>query len=202
MAYSFNNFVGMGYLAADPEVRSMGSGKDVANFRVGITERWGSGRDQDERTEWVNCVAFNDQLVDVVDKYLNKGDPVHFQGKMQTRKWQDRDGNDRYTTEIVVFSIQLLGTGGSGDRDRGGRGDADRRDRGDDRGRGERGSGDRGRDRGRDDGGRDRGRGDDRRSASSRDDRGGSRRDDRDRDTRGGGRSTQADRDLDDEIPF
>lgn len=93
----------MGRLGADPEIRSMGSGDEVASLRIATGERWkdkGSG-EQKERTEWHSVVVFG-PAVGVVKKYLSKGKRVLVEGQLRTRKWQDQQGNDRYTTEIVV----------------------------------------------------------------------------------------------------
>lgn len=198
MAGSVNKVILVGNLGKDPEVKNLQGGKSVANFSIATSETW---KDRDgerqEKTEWHNCQVWGENLIKVVDKYLSKGDKVYVEGKIQTRKWEDQDGKDRYSTEIVVYELKMLSTkgdGGSrgGDRDR----DDDRgsrsRDRDDDRGG--RRSRDRDDDRDNDRGGRSEGR-------SSR------RDNDRDRDDdRGGGRSSSRsssrNNDMDDDIPF
>ena len=98
-----------GHLGKDPEVRYTGSGTAVASFSVATTERWkdrDSGEKQ-ERTEWHKVTAWA-QKAEYVGKYAKKGHAVLVEGKIQTRKWQDREGNDRYTTEIVASEIHIL----------------------------------------------------------------------------------------------
>src|SRR5215831_13176112 len=197
MAFSMNHFVGIGFVGGDPETRRTNNG-EVINFSVGITDQFSGGRDRDRETTWFRCFTFNEKLIDVIDKYVRKGDPVGFTGKLSLREWEGDDGKTRSSLECMVFDVQLLTR--ASDDDRGG----DRRDgrQRDSRG-GDRGS-DRGGERGRDRDDRGRGgdrddRGRDTRSASG----GRDRDDDRGRDGgRGSSRSTQADRDLDDEIPF
>lgn len=98
----YNSATLIGNVGADPDIRAMQNGKKVANIRLATSERW---KDRDgepqERTEWHSIVAF-DKLAEIVERYVKKGDRLHISGRIQTRKWQDRDGNDRYTTEIVV----------------------------------------------------------------------------------------------------
>jgi single-strand DNA-binding protein len=107
---SVNKVILIGNLGADPEVRYMPSGGAVANFRMATTEQWtdkGSGEKQ-ERTEWHRIVAFG-RLGEICGEYLHKGSPVYIEGRLQTREWEDRDGNKRYTTEIVALAMQMLG---------------------------------------------------------------------------------------------
>lgn len=94
----------IGNLGADPEVRSFQNGGKVCNLRLAVTEKWKdkTSGERKERTEWIAVAIFNDGLVGVAERYLRKGSKVLVQGKMQTRKWQDKDGNDRYSTEIVL----------------------------------------------------------------------------------------------------
>ena len=94
----------IGNLGADPEVRSFQNGGKVCNLRLAVTEKWKdkTSGERKERTEWIQVAIFNDGLVGVAERYLHKGSKVLVQGKMQTRKWQDKDGNDRYSTEIVL----------------------------------------------------------------------------------------------------
>jgi single-strand DNA-binding protein len=98
-----NKVILVGNLGADPEARSLNSGGEVVNMRVATSEQW---KDRDgnrqERTEWHNVVIFNENLGRVAKSYLRKGSKVYLEGQIQTRKWQDQSGNDRYTTEIVL----------------------------------------------------------------------------------------------------
>ena len=111
MAGSVNKVILIGNLGRDPEIRSTQDGTKIANFTVATSERWrdrGSGEMQ-ERTEWHRVVIFNERLVDVAERFLRKGSKVYLEGALQTRKWTDKDGQDRYTTEIRGDSLQLLG---------------------------------------------------------------------------------------------
>lgn len=117
---SINKVILIGNLGRDPEVRYTPSGAAVCNLRLATTRNWKS-RDTGERqeeTEWHSVVLY-DRQAEVAGEYLKKGRPVYIEGRLKTRKWQDKDGNDRYTTEIVADSMQLLGgregTGGGGD---------------------------------------------------------------------------------------
>lgn len=104
---SLNKVMIIGNLGRDPEVRQAGSAP-VANFSVAVTEKYKPrGEEAQERTEWVNVVAWH-KLADVAKDYLHKGSSVFVEGKLQTRKWQDKNGNDRYTTEVVASSLQML----------------------------------------------------------------------------------------------
>jgi single-strand DNA-binding protein len=99
-----NKVILVGNLGADPEARSLNNGGEVVNMRVATSESWNdkqSGQRQ-ERTEWHNVVIFNENLGRVAKSYLRKGSKVYLEGQIQTRKWQDNSGNDRYTTEIVL----------------------------------------------------------------------------------------------------
>lgn len=104
MAGSINKVILVGNVGKDPEVRTFGNGGRVANFSVATSESWRDkmSGERKEKTEWHNVAIFNDGLVGVVEKYVKKGSKVYVEGKLQTRKWQDRDGNDRYTTEVVL----------------------------------------------------------------------------------------------------
>lgn len=118
MANDLNKCMFIGRLGKDPEVKQMSNGKSVANFSVACG--W-KGKDT-EGTEWVNCVAY-DKLAEIIGQYLTKGSQVYIEGKMRTRKWQDKTGADRYTTEIAVDQMQMLGgksEGGGGQRQQGG----------------------------------------------------------------------------------
>ncbi len=94
----------MGNLGRDPEIRSMQSGSKMATFSMATSKRWRDKNTQEQRdkTSWHNIVVFGDGLVDIVEKYVKKGSKIYVEGELQTRKWQDQDGNDRYTTEVVL----------------------------------------------------------------------------------------------------
>jgi single-strand DNA-binding protein len=120
MAGSVNKVILVGNLGADPEIRRLNSGDPVVNIRVATSESWrdkGSG-ERKEKTEWHNVVIFNDNLAKVAEQYLKKGMKVYVEGQLQTRKWQDQTGNDRYTTEIVLQKfrgeLQMLDARGQG----------------------------------------------------------------------------------------
>lgn len=104
MAGSVNKVILVGNLGRDPEVRRMSSGDPVVNLSIATSETWrdkASGEKRD-RTEWHRVVIFNENLARVAENYLRKGTRVYLEGQLQTRKWQDRDGQDKYTTEIVL----------------------------------------------------------------------------------------------------
>ena len=106
----FQQLTIIGHLGRDPETRYLPNGDPVCNFSVAVGEQWtdkNSG-EKKEHTEWFRCNAFK-KLAEVADKYLKKGNPVFVQGRLKTRKWQDKDGHDRYSTELHVERIQLLG---------------------------------------------------------------------------------------------
>ena len=104
MAGSVNKVILVGNLGADPEIRRLNSGDPVVNLRVATGESWRdkSTGERREKTEWHNVVIFNENLAKVAENYLRKGSKVYLEGQLQTRKWTDRDGNDRYTTEVVL----------------------------------------------------------------------------------------------------
>ncbi|HZC38834.1 MAG TPA: single-stranded DNA-binding protein [Sphingomicrobium sp.] len=114
-----NKVILVGNLGADPEARTLNSGGEVVNMRVATSEQW---KDRDgnrqERTEWHNVVIFNENLGRVAKNYLKKGSKVYLEGQIQTRKWTDQSGNDRYTTEIVLQRFRgelvLLDSAGGG----------------------------------------------------------------------------------------
>ena len=114
-----NKVILVGNLGADPESRSLNSGGEVVNMRVATSEQW---KDRDgqrqERTEWHNVVIYNENLGRVAKSYLKKGSKVYLEGQIQTRKWQDQTGNDRYTTEVVLQRFRgelvLLDSAGGG----------------------------------------------------------------------------------------
>ncbi|WP_375622380.1 single-stranded DNA-binding protein [Bartonella sp. TT119HLJHH] len=104
MAGSLNKVILIGNLGADPEIRRLNSGDQVANLRIATSESWRdrNTNERKERTEWHSIVIFNENLVKVAEQYLKKGSKIYIEGQLQTRKWQDQNGNDRYTTEIVL----------------------------------------------------------------------------------------------------
>ncbi len=115
MARGVNKVILVGNLGSDPEVKYMPSGSAVANVSIATTDSWkdkGTGERQ-ERTEWHRVVFFN-RLAEIAGEYLRKGSQVYIEGRLQTRKWQDQSGNDRYTTEIVANDMQMLGGRGGG----------------------------------------------------------------------------------------
>jgi single-strand DNA-binding protein len=115
LAGSVNKVILVGNLGADPESRAMNSGGEVVNFNVATSERW---KDRDgnsqERTEWHRVVIFNENLGRVAKQYLRKGSSVYLEGQLQTRKWTDQNGQDKYTTEVVLqrFRGELVLLGG------------------------------------------------------------------------------------------
>ncbi len=113
MSRGINKVILVGNLGADPETRYMPSGGAVTNIRIATSESWKDKQtgDQQERTEW-HSVAFFGRLAEIAGEYLRKGSQVYVEGKLRTRKWQDRDGNDRYTTEVVANEMQMLGSRG------------------------------------------------------------------------------------------
>jgi single-strand DNA-binding protein len=116
MARGINKVILIGHLGADPESRAMPSGMTVANLRLATTESWKDKQsgEQQERTEWHNVALFG-RLGEIAAEYLRKGSQVYIEGRLRTRKWQDKEGRDRYTTEIVGNEMQMLGgRGGAG----------------------------------------------------------------------------------------
>jgi single-strand DNA-binding protein len=101
---SLNKVLLIGNLGADPEVRRMSSGDPVVNMRLACSDSWKDKAtgERREKTEWVNVVIFNDNLAKVAENYLRKGSKVYVEGSLQTRKWQDQSGADKYTTEVVL----------------------------------------------------------------------------------------------------
>jgi len=119
MAGSVNKVILVGNLGRDPEVRTMQNGGKVCNLSVATSERWrdrNSGEMQ-ERTEWHRVVIFDEKLVDVAEKYLQKGRKVFLEGQLQTRKWTDQSGQEKYTTEVVLqrFRSNLVLLDGRGE---------------------------------------------------------------------------------------
>jgi len=115
MASGVNKVILVGNLGADPETRAMPSGMTVTNIRIATSESWkdkASGAQQ-ERTEWHSIALFG-RLGEIAAEYLRKGSQVFVEGKLRTRKWQDKQGNDRFTTEIIADNMQMLGARGGG----------------------------------------------------------------------------------------
>lgn len=104
MAGSVNKVILVGNVGNDPEVRTFGNGGKVANLSLATSESWRDRQsgERREKTEWHRVAIFGEGLVGVVERYVKKGSKLYIEGKLQTRKWQDRDGNDKYTTEIVL----------------------------------------------------------------------------------------------------
>jgi single-strand DNA-binding protein len=113
MARGVNKVTLIGNLGNDPELRSTQSGSAVANITLATSESWRDKETQEtkERVEWHRVIFFG-RLAEVVNEYLRKGSQIYVEGRIQTRKWQDKDGNDRYTTEIVANEMQMLGSRG------------------------------------------------------------------------------------------
>jgi single-strand DNA-binding protein len=127
MAGSVNKVILVGNLGRDPEIKQLPSGSSIANLSIATSESWrdkASG-ERKEKTEWHRVVVFNEGLVRIVEQYLKKGSKVYLEGALETRKWQDKDGNDKYSTEVVLrnfnASLTMLdgregGAGSGGDR--------------------------------------------------------------------------------------
>ena len=124
MAGSVNKVILIGNLGADPEVRTFSNGGKVCNLRIATSEQWKDRNtgERQERTQWHQVAIFSEGLVRVAEQYLRKGSKVYLEGQLETRKWQDQEGNDRYTTEVVLRGFNSTLTmldrregGGSGD---------------------------------------------------------------------------------------
>lgn len=115
MARGVNKVIIIGNLGADPETRAMPSGTTVANLRIATSENWRDKQtgEQQERTEWHRVALFG-RLAEIAGEYLRKGSQVYIEGSLRTRKWQDKQGNDRYSTEIIGNDLQMLGGRGGG----------------------------------------------------------------------------------------
>jgi len=116
MARGINKVILIGNLGADPETRAMPSGSQVANLRIATSESWRdkTSGEQQERTEWHRVALFG-RLAEIAAEYLRKGSQVYIEGSLRTRKWQDKQGNERYSTEIIGNEMQMLGgRGGAG----------------------------------------------------------------------------------------
>ena len=107
-----NKAILIGNLGADPEVRYTQSGAAVANFNIATTETWTKDGKKEEKTEWHRIVAFA-RLGEICGEYLSKGSRVYIEGRIQTRQWEDKDGNKRYTTEIVAREMKMLSSRGA-----------------------------------------------------------------------------------------
>ena len=131
MAGSVNKVILIGNLGADPEIKSFQNGGKIANLRIATSEQWKDRMtgERKERTEWHQVVINGEGLVGVVERFLKKGSKVYIEGSLRTRKWQDRDGNDRYTTEIVIAgmggTLTMLDGAPGGGGSRGGSGGGD-----------------------------------------------------------------------------
>jgi single-strand DNA-binding protein len=126
MAGSINKAILVGNLGADPEIRRTNSGDPIANLRIATSESWkdkNSG-ERKEKTEWHSVVIFDENLCKVVENYLKKGSKVYIEGALQTRKWQDQEGKDRYSTEVVLQkfrgNLTMLDSKGEGSQGGGG----------------------------------------------------------------------------------
>ncbi|HCK03371.1 MAG: single-stranded DNA-binding protein [Methylophilales bacterium] len=106
---SVNKVILLGNLGRDPEVRFMPNGEAVCNFSIATTDSWkDKAGEKQERTEWHNIVMYR-KLAEIAGEYLKKGRPVYIEGRLQTRKWQTKEGQDRYSTEIIADNMQMLG---------------------------------------------------------------------------------------------
>jgi single-strand DNA-binding protein len=127
MAGSVNKVFLVGHVGRDPEIRNTQDGARVANFTLATSETWNdrASGERKERTEWHRVVCFNDRTSDVIEKYVRKGKLVAVEGALQTRKWTDQSGQEKYTTEIVIsrFRGELSLLGGRGDSEGGGAGE-------------------------------------------------------------------------------
>ena len=122
MARGINKVILVGNLGKDPEVRYMANGGAVCNVTLATSESWKDKQtgEQKDKTEWHNIVFYR-RLAEIAGEYLRKGSQIYVEGKLQTRKWQDKSGSDRYTTEIIAAEMQMLGgRGGGGSADFGG----------------------------------------------------------------------------------
>ena len=132
MAGSVNKVILIGNLGADPEIKSFQNGGKIANLRIATSENWKDRQtgERKERTEWHTVVINSEGLVGVVERYLKKGSKIYIEGQLRTRKWQDQNGTDRYSTEVSVGGLQGVltmldgapgaGAGGGGQRSGGG----------------------------------------------------------------------------------
>lgn len=133
MAGSINRVFLIGNLGADPEIRRTQDGRPIANLRIATSESWRdkSTGERKEKTEWHTVVIFSEPLCKVAEQYLRKGSKVYIEGGLQTRKWQDKDGKDRYSTEVVLQGFNCALTMLDGKSEQGGRSTADNSQDGD-----------------------------------------------------------------------
>ena len=126
MARGINKVILVGNLGADPDTRYMPSGGAVTNLSIATSEQWKDKQtgEAKERTEWHKVAMFG-RLAEISAEYLRKGSQVYIEGKLRTRKWQDKDGNDRWTTEVIADEMQMLGGRGAGAPSQGGGGGGD-----------------------------------------------------------------------------
>jgi single-strand DNA-binding protein len=123
MSGSVNKVILVGNLGADPEVRAMQSGSKMAQFNLATSETWRDKQtgEKKEKTEWHRVVVWSEGLIKVVEQYVKKGDKLYIEGQLQTRKWQDQEGKDRYSTEVVLqnfnSSLVMLSSPGGGKRE-------------------------------------------------------------------------------------
>jgi single-strand DNA-binding protein len=132
MAGSVNKVILIGNLGADPEVRKFSNGGSVCNLRIATSENWKDKNtgERREKTEWHSVAIFSEGLTRIAEQYLRKGSKIYIEGQLETRKWQDKNGNDRYTTEIVLRNfnssmVMLDGRSSGGGNDRGAGGMSD-----------------------------------------------------------------------------
>jgi single-strand DNA-binding protein len=135
MAGSVNKVILVGNLGKDPEVRTTQAGAKIVNFTLATSDTWNdkASGERKERTEWHRVVIFNDRLADVAERFLRKGRKVYVEGALQTRKWTDQSGQEKYTTEVVIDrfrgELTLLDSGGRGEESGAGEGGGYNRDR-------------------------------------------------------------------------
>ena len=104
MVGSVNKVILLGNLGRDPEIRSLQSGSKMATFSMATSKRWKdkTTNEQRDKTSWHNVVVFGDGLVNIIERFVKKGSKIYIEGELQTRKWQDQEGNDKYTTEVIL----------------------------------------------------------------------------------------------------
>lgn len=121
MSGSVNKVILVGNVGKDPEIRTTNDGTRIASFSLATSEKWKSDGEQRERTEWHRVVVFNEHLVKVIEQFVRKGNPLYIEGQLQTRKWIDQSGAEKYTTEVVIpkfrGDLTLLGSKYSGPQD-------------------------------------------------------------------------------------
>ncbi|HWJ71083.1 MAG TPA: single-stranded DNA-binding protein [Sphingobium sp.] len=131
MAGSVNKVILVGNLGADPEIKSFSNGGRICNLRIATSESWNdrASGERKERTEWHSVVIRSDGLIGIAERYLGKGKKIYIEGSLQTRKWQDQNGQDRYSTEVVLSgpgAVMTMLDGGPGERSGGGSGGGER----------------------------------------------------------------------------